>query len=166
MFSPRRGPASAGVAPKVLVDPKSPRSCASSAHDSGYPRRVSYRVSFNVDRFKNTRLYVKPTGCRYRRTTAHSNTPWISTADNPNVTDASADSRLGAFHALAYGAKVTVKLDGRPNQPESESSVGVEYYQRTLAKSVAGSSALKELDSYSGFKAIPIYVGFRYESAA
>jgi len=115
-----------------------------------------------MNRFKHTRRYMKATVRWYRQTAAHSNTLWISTADNQNVTEASAGVLLGAFHVLDYGAKVAVTPDARPSQLKWDSSMGAEYYQQTLAKRVASSSALRELDSYSSLKLLLIRVRFGY----
>jgi hypothetical protein len=105
---------------------------------------------------------MKPTVCRYQQTAAYFYTPWIYTTASQIMTDDSADSRLGAFHALPYGAKFAVRLDGQTDQPGSPFSMRTEYYQHALDNGVARAAALQRLDSYFGLKAILIHLACSY----
>lgn len=105
---------------------------------------------------------MEPIVCRYQQAAAHFYTPWISTAASQSMTDDSAASRLGAFHALTYGAKFAVRLDGQTDQPGSPFSMRTEYYQHTLDNGVARAAALQRLDSYFGLKAILIHLACSY----
>jgi hypothetical protein len=105
--------------------------------------------------------YMEPTVRWYRQTAADFYTPWISSSAN-FMSDASADTRLGAFDALTYGVKFAVKLDTRLDQPGSEISMRVEYYQQTLDNRVPGPGALQGLDLYPSLKAILVQVGYSY----
>jgi Protein of unknown function (DUF3570) len=105
---------------------------------------------------------MKPTVCRYQQTTAYFYTPWIYTTASQIMTDDSADSRLGTFHALPYGAKFAVRLDGQTDQPGSPFSMRTEYYQHALDNGVARAAALQRLDSYFGLKAILIHLACSY----
>jgi len=103
--------------------------------------------------------YLEPTVRWYRQTAADFYTPWLSSLANHSLTDASADSRLGAFHALTYGLKYAAKLsyDSGP-----ELSFRLEYYQQTLDNRIPGPGLLQGLDLYPGLKAIFLQVGFSY----
>jgi hypothetical protein len=106
--------------------------------------------------------YLEPTIRWYRQTAANFYTPWISSSAGQTLSYASADARLGAFHALTYGLKYAVKLDQQLDQPGSEFSVRFEYYQQTFDHRAATPSALQGLDLYPGLQAILLQVGFSY----
>jgi hypothetical protein len=101
--------------------------------------------------------YLEPTVRWYRQTAAAFYTPWIPSSTDQFVTSASADERLGAFHALTYGIKYGAKLDGG-----SDLSIRLEYYQQTPDDRVPGPGALQGLDLYPGLKAIMLQVGWRF----
>jgi len=106
--------------------------------------------------------YVEPTLRWYQQTAANFYTPWISSTAAEDVTDASADSRLGALRALTYGVKYGMKLDDRTGRIGSEFSVRAEYYQQTLENGIPGPGTLQGLDLYPDLKAFLIQVGFSY----
>jgi hypothetical protein len=103
--------------------------------------------------------YLEPTVRWYRQTAADFYAPWLSSLANHSVTDASADSRLGAFHALTYGLKYAAKLS---DDSGPELSFRLEYYQQTLDNRIPGPGLIQGLDLYPGLKAILLQVGFSY----
>jgi len=106
--------------------------------------------------------YLEPTIRWYRQTAANFYTPWLSTTATSEPIYASADSRLGAFHALTYGLKYGMKLDDRLGLDASEFNIRVEYYQQTVDNGVPGPGALQGLDLYPSLKAVLVQVGFSY----
>ena len=112
--------------------------------------------------FDSQHQYVEPTVRWYRQTAAGFYTPWISSTASPSLTYASADARLGAFHALTYGLKYAFKLDEALDQPGSEFSVRLEYYQQTFFDKLPAPAALQGLNLYPGLRAILLQVGLSY----
>ena len=106
--------------------------------------------------------YWEPTVRWYRQTAADFYTPWISSAATPTLPYASADARLGAFNALTYGLKYAFRLEDALDQPGSEFSVRLEYYQQTFFDKMPAPAALQGLDLYPGLRAILLQVGFSY----
>ena len=113
---------------------------------------------WNAERDK----YLEPTLRWYRQSAADFYTPWLLTSESAGAAYASADSRLGGFHALTYGLKYAMKLDGRFTRERSEFSVRAEYYQQTVGDGPAGIGALQGLDLYPTLKAVFLEVGFSY----
>ena len=106
--------------------------------------------------------YLEPSARWYRQTAAKFYTPWVSNSASPYLSYASSDARLGAFHALTYGIKYAVKLDDALDQPGSEFSVRLEYYQQTFFDKRPAPAALQGLDLYPGLQAILLQLGFSY----
>jgi hypothetical protein len=113
---------------------------------------------WNAERDK----YLEPTVRWYRQTAADFYTPWLLSSTSEGAAYASADSRLGAFHALTYGLKYGMKLDGRFTRERTEFSVRVEYYEQTVDNGASGPGALQGLDLYPSLKAVFLQVGFSY----
>jgi hypothetical protein len=111
--------------------------------------------------WSNRERYVEPTFRWYRQTAADFYTPFVDAA-RQNGGFESADSRLGAFHALTYGVKYAQKLPGLGSRAESEFSVRVEYYQQTFAERVPVPAGLQGLDLYPGLKAVLVQLGYRF----
>jgi len=110
----------------------------------------------------NRDKYIGPTLRWYRQTAADFYTPFILSTQQPATGYESADSRLGAFHALTYGLKYAQKLPGLGGRAESEFSVRAEYYQQTFDERMAVPAALSGLDLYPGLKAVLVQVGWRF----
>jgi hypothetical protein len=108
--------------------------------------------------------YLEPSVRWYRQSAADFYRPWIvnNEAQGP---DASADSRLAAFHALTYGVKYGIKLNDRLGwfaREGTEFNLRLEYYQQTIQDGPAGPGALSGLNLYPGLKAILFQFGFSY----
>lgn len=101
--------------------------------------------------------YLEPTVRWYRQTAADFYTRWLSSSASQIVTAASADERLGAFHALTYGLKYGADLDDG-----SELSIRLEYYQQSPDNRIPGPGALQGLNLYPGLKAVLLQVGWRF----
>jgi hypothetical protein len=110
----------------------------------------------------NRDRFIEPTLRWYRQSAADFYMPFILNADKPDSGYESADSRLGAFHALTYGLKYAQKLPGLGSRAESEFSVRAEYYQQTFDERMATPAALQGLDLYPGLKAFLVQVGWRF----
>jgi hypothetical protein len=108
--------------------------------------------------------YVEPSVRWYRQNAADFFHPWLSnTAAVP--TDASADLRLAAFHALTYGLKYGCKLTdhfGRFGRESTELNVRLEYYEQTLNGNPAAPPTLNGLDLYPKLQAFLLQIGFSY----
>jgi len=117
------------------------------------------RVRWWID---SQQQYLEPTVRWYRQTAADFYTPWIASSASPSLTYASADARLGAFHALTYGLKYAFKLDEALDQPGSEFSIRLEYYQQTFFDKLPAPVALQGLNLYPGLRAILLQFGFSY----
>jgi Protein of unknown function (DUF3570) len=112
--------------------------------------------------WSNRERYIEPTFRWYRQTAADFYTPFILDTTRQSAGFESADSRLGAFHALTYGVKYAQKLPGRGSRAESEFSVRAEYYQQTFSEQAPVPAGLQGLDLYPGLKAILVQVGYRF----
>jgi Protein of unknown function (DUF3570) len=110
----------------------------------------------------NRERYIEPTFRWYRQTAADFYTPFILDTAKQSTGFESADSRLGAFHALTYGMKYAQKLPGLESRAESEFSVRAEYYQQTFNQQVPVPAGLQGLDLYPGLKAILVQIGYRF----
>ena len=106
--------------------------------------------------------YWEPTVRWYQQSAADFYQPWISDTAAPRLTYASADARLGAFQALTFGVKYGIKLDEELDQPGSEFSVRLEYYQQTMQGKLPAPGALQGLNLYPGLKSILLQFGFSY----
>jgi hypothetical protein len=113
---------------------------------------------WNVERDK----YVQPTLRWYRQSAADFYTPWLFDVAAPQLSPASADSRLAALQALTYGLKYGIKLRDKLGRESSEFNVRIEYYQQTQENRFPGPGALRGLDLYPDLKAILVQVGFSY----
>ncbi len=113
---------------------------------------------WNFDRDR----YIEPTVRWYRQTAADFYTPWLDSGGGRILNYASADARLGAFHAFTYGVKYGAKLTDSDDQSTSEFSVRLEYYQQTPDRRLAGPGSLQGLDLYPGLKAILLQIGWRF----
>jgi hypothetical protein len=112
--------------------------------------------------WSNREQYIEPTFRWYRQTAADFYTPFILATATQNAGFESADSRLGAFHALTYGVKYSRKLPGLGNRAESEFSVRAEYYQQTFNEQVPVPAGLQGLELYPGLKAVLVQLGYRF----
>jgi len=106
--------------------------------------------------------YMEPTVRWYRQTAANFYTPWLPSAAAQDAAFASADSRLGAFHALTYGLKYGVHLDDKLAREGSEFSVRIEYYIQSVDHGATAPGTLQGLDLYPSLKAVFVQVGFSY----
>ena len=106
--------------------------------------------------------YLEPTVRWYRQTAANFYTPWLPSAAAQDAAFASADSRLGAFHALTYGLKYGVHLDDKLAREGSEFSVRIEYYIQSVDHGATAPGTLQGLDLYPSLKAVFVQVGFSY----
>jgi Protein of unknown function (DUF3570) len=106
--------------------------------------------------------YIEPTFRWYRQTAADFYTPFILDTAKPSTGFESADSRLGAFHALTYGVKYAQQLPGLGSRADSEFSVRGEYYQQTFHEQAPVPAGLQGLDLYPGLKAILVQFGYRF----
>lgn len=108
--------------------------------------------------------YIEPSARWYRQNAADFFHPWLSdTAPLPS--EASADFRLAAFHALTYGIKYGCRLTdhlGRFGRETSEVNIRLEYYQQTLRGNPAAPPGLSGLDLYPKLQAFLLQVGFSY----
>jgi hypothetical protein len=112
--------------------------------------------------WSNREQYIEPTFRWYRQTSADFYSPFILDTATQNTRFESADSRLGAFHALTYGVKYAHKLPGLGSRAESEFSVRAEYYQQTFNVQAPVPESLHGLDLYPGLKAILVQLGYRF----
>ena len=112
--------------------------------------------------WSNRERYIEPTFRWYRQTAANFYTPFIMDTARQGTGFESADSRLGAFHALTYGVKYAQKLPGLGGRAESEFSIRAEYYQQTFNERVPVPVSLQGLDLYPGLKAILVQIGYRF----
>jgi hypothetical protein len=112
--------------------------------------------------WSNRERYIEPTIRWYRQTAADFYTPFILDTAKQSTGFESADSRLGAFHALTYGVKYAQKLPGLGSRAESEFSVRAEYYQQTFDERGPVPTGLQGLDLYPGLKAILVQIGWRF----
>ena len=112
--------------------------------------------------WSNREQYIEPTFRWYRQSAADFYTPFILDTAKSSTGFESADSRLGAFHALTYGVKYAQQLPGLGSRTESEFSVRGEYYQQTFHEQVPAPAGLQGLDLYPGLKAILIQFGYRF----
>ena len=112
--------------------------------------------------WSNREQYIEPTFRWYRQTAADFYTPFILDTAKQSTGFESADSRLGAFHALTYGVKYAHKLPGLGGRAESEFSVRAEYYQQTFNEQVPVPAGLQGLDLFPGLKAVLVQLGYRF----
>jgi Protein of unknown function (DUF3570) len=112
--------------------------------------------------WSNRERYIEPTFRWYRQMAADFYTPFILATAAPSTGFQSADSRLGAFHALTYGVKYAQKLPGLGSRAESEFSVRAEYYQQTFHAMVPAPAGLQGLDLFPGLKAVLVQFGYRF----
>jgi len=112
--------------------------------------------------WSNREQYIEPSFRWYRQTAADFYTPFILDSARQSTGFESADSRLGAFHALTYGVKYAHKLPGLGSRVESEFSVRAEYYQQTFNEQAAVPAGLQGLDLYPGLKAVLVQFGYRF----
>jgi Protein of unknown function (DUF3570) len=113
---------------------------------------------WNFDRDR----YLEPNLRWYRQSAADFYTPWLDGTATKYVSYASADERLGAFHAFSYGLKYGVKIDDAEDNSSSEFNVRVLYYQQTPDHRLAGPGSLQGLDLYPGLKSILVQVGYKF----
>jgi Protein of unknown function (DUF3570) len=112
--------------------------------------------------WSNRERYIEPTFRWYRQSAADFYTPFILDTAKPSTGFESADSRLGAFHALTYGVKYAQQLPGLGSRADSEFSVRGEYYQQTFHEQAPVPAGLQGLDLYPGLKAILVQFGYRF----
>ena len=82
---------------------------------------------------------------------------WVANTTSLIGTDVSADTRLGAFHALTYGLKYAVATGD-----DSEFSARIEFYRQDADHTVAGPGTLAGLDLFPGLKAATVQIGYRF----
>jgi hypothetical protein len=112
--------------------------------------------------FSNRERYIEPTIRWYRQTAANFYTPWILDTQKAATGYESADSRLGAFHALTYGVKFTQTFAGQGDHAASEFSVRAEYYQQTFDQHMPTPAGLQGLDLFPGLKAVLVQFGYKF----
>lgn len=112
--------------------------------------------------WSNREQYIEPTFRWYRQTAADFYTPFILDTARQSTGFESADSRLGAFHALTYGVKYAHKFPGLGDRAESEFSVRAEYYQQTVDQQVTVPAGLQGLDLFPGLKAVLVQLGYSF----
>jgi hypothetical protein len=106
--------------------------------------------------------YLEPSVRWYQQTAANFYTPWIDSAARPSIDYASADSRLGAFHAFTYGVKYALKMPDESGYNGSEFSVRLEYYRQTVDNRTPGPGSLQNLDLYPGLSSVMLQFGWRF----
>ena len=106
--------------------------------------------------------YLEPSVRWYQQTAANFYTPWIDSAAGQSIDYASADSRLGAFHAFTYGVKYALKMPDESVYNGSEFSVRLEYYQQTADNQTPGPGSLQNLDLYPGLSSVMLQFGWRF----
>ena len=102
--------------------------------------------------------YLEPTARYYRQTAADFYSPWLLTTATQYV-DASADERLGAFHATTFGLKYGIKASGSSG---SEWNLRLDYYQQVADQQLAAPGVLQGLALYPGLKSLMFQVGYRF----
>ena len=121
-----------------------------------YTARVRYRW-WNADQGS----YWQPSLRWYRQTAADFYHPWMSLAEVGSLSSASADSRLGAFHALTYGLEYGIDI-GTPYVHPKWLTVRVQYYRQMVDARIPGPGALAALNLYPGLTAIQAQVTYRF----
>jgi hypothetical protein len=106
--------------------------------------------------------YLEPSVRWYQQTAADFYTPWIDSAAVSSIDNASADSRLGAFHAFTYGVKYALKMPDESGFNGSEFSVRLEYYQQFADHKTSGPGSLQTLDLYPGLSSLMLQFGWRF----
>jgi hypothetical protein len=101
--------------------------------------------------------YLEPTVRWYQQGAADFYTPWLDSTGGQYGGNASADARLGAFHAFTYGLKY-----GLQGQDDNEFSVRLEYYQQHADHKLTGPGSLQGLDLYPSLSAVLLQVGYRF----
>ncbi len=112
---------------------------------------------WNADRDR----FLEPDVRWYRQSAASFYVPWIASTA-PQITYASSDSRLGAFHAFTYGLKYGARNTDANDHTTSQFSVRFLYYRQTPEHRLAGPGALQGLDLYPGLQAIMVQVGYKF----
>jgi len=106
--------------------------------------------------------YLEPQLRWYRQTAANFYTPWISSGGTGYITNASADERLGAFHAVTWGLKYAARFPDDSGGDGSELSLRAEFYRQTPDRRLAGPGALSGLNLYPGLQAVLVQVEWRF----
>ncbi len=109
----------------------------------------------------NHNKYVEPQMRWYKQTQANFYTPWLTSSTVPG-NFASADERLGAFHAITWGLKYAFQYGGDSDVGPSELSVRAEYYTQVADNRLPGPGVLQGLDLYPGLKAILCQVEWKF----
>lgn len=105
--------------------------------------------------------YLEPQLRWYQQTQANFYTPWLTSMTVPS-TFASADERLGAFHAITWGLKYAFQYGGDADVGPSELSVRAEYYTQIADNRLPGPGVLQGLDLYPGLQAIMCQVEWKF----
>jgi hypothetical protein len=113
---------------------------------------------WNADRSQ----YWEPSMRWYRQSAADFYKPWLSSSGASDLTYASSDSRLAAFHALTYGLEYAIDLGNEFEQPRRKFSVRLEYYRQTLENGIPGPGPLAALNLYPGLTAVLVQFGYRF----
>jgi hypothetical protein len=106
--------------------------------------------------------YLEPSVRWYQQTAANFYTPWIDNTALQSIDNASADYRLGAFHAISYGLKYALKMPDDLGNNGSEFSVRLEYYQQTADNQAPGPGSLQNLNLYPGLSSVMLQFGYRF----
>ncbi|NNM61429.1 MAG: DUF3570 domain-containing protein [Steroidobacteraceae bacterium] len=106
--------------------------------------------------------FLEPNVRWYRQSAADFYTPWIDSTGSRYISYASADARLGAFHAFTYGLKYGAKITDSQDDTTSEFSVRVDYYRQTPDHQLVGPGSLQGLDLYPGLQAILVQIGYKF----
>ena len=121
-----------------------------------YTARIRYRW-WNAGQSS----YWQPSLRWYRQSAANFYHPWISLADVGTFSHSSADSRLGAFHALTYGVQYGINIGTSYVHPKWL-TVRVQYYRQLVDDRIPGPGPLATLNLYPGLTAIQAQVTYRF----
>lgn len=121
----------------------------------------SHTVETNVKLWNGRHdRYLQPTVRWYQQTAARFYMPWLANSDSRYIDAGSADTRLGAFHALTVG----LKYGTRPAQDSSsEFSLRLQYYHQFLDRRALAPAALQGLDLFPGLKALTLQGALRFD---
>ncbi|MDE2136258.1 MAG: DUF3570 domain-containing protein [Gammaproteobacteria bacterium] len=106
--------------------------------------------------------YLEPTARWYRQTAASFFSPWISSTTTTPLSYASADQRLGAFHAIRGGLKYSAKWADDTGPDGSELSVRAEWYRQTSDNTFVLPGALQGLNVFPGLSAVLMSFEWRF----
>ena len=122
----------------------------------------SYTARIRFRWYDSTRTsYWQPSVRWYRQTAANFYRPWVALSAVGQFTYQSADSRLGAFHALTYGLEYGIDI-GTPYVHPKWVTVRIQYYRQVVDDRTPGPGQLATLDLYPGLSAIQAQVSYKF----